>query len=88
MLEQVTLDKIAQYGVASLAIAGLVYVSIFLVKAFLAHMKQREEAMAVMQTEFTSTVRNHFSHSAEVLTELRGSNDRMVEALNRLEAKL
>ncbi len=88
MLEQITLDKIAQYGVASLSIAGLVYVVVFVIKAFLAHMKEREAAMTIIQTEFTTTVKNHFTHSTEVMVELKASNDRMVDALNRLETKL
>ena len=67
----------AELGVGVAAIS----VILFIVKAFLAHLKAKDE-------KFTETINNHINHSTAAIEKVVASNNRLSETLNRVLDKL
>lgn len=69
--------QLLDLGISGAMLAVLVWI----VKAFLSHLKNKDEV-------FSSTINNHLTHDLEAKEKLIASNERLSEAIGRLENKL
>jgi len=69
--------SLLESGVAVASISAMVVIVI----KFLKHLKNKDEV-------FTQVISNHLTHSMETHEKLVASNDKLVDAIGRLENKL